>query len=339
MATSTPSTKSDNPSVRFKAYLGEVVAMEELTLDTPVNFAIAKNAKALEGRMHAEGLQVFLQVEKAVQEIFEKAKRCRSIAILGRRVKPKLHQFRAFSLPELLQQMKTNSPSFPDNPFVWQLIIDKCYQALLDAQFSISKAAAPPRRLQAVELNAIRYVAGFVVRKLIKKYAKDRGGETFRDCLRTMIYDESDLQLAKDIDSDSFEEYTRLWLCKTDRGGLTHVNDASFWLFQEIELVVYSRLKGCYSGEEQSVASIVEFAIKDEDITYIWSLIAASMINERQFQQLLTVIVNEWVILRGHSLRNVFMERYKRLVSDEKRSKKSLRKELKRKEHEDNQED
>ena len=74
-----------------------------------------------------------------------------------------------------------------------------------------------------------------------------------------MVSDESDLQV----------EYSKLWLRKTDRGGLTHVDYTSFWLFQEIELVIYSKLKRCYSRRKQSASSIAAAAIKDEDISYI----------------------------------------------------------------------
>ena len=67
--------------------------------------------------------------------------------------------------------------------------------------------------------------------------------------------------------SDSFEHYTSLWLSKTNRGGLTQVNDTSFWLFQEIELVVYNGLKGCYAGIEEPTANIASVAIRNEDVT------------------------------------------------------------------------
>ena len=319
---------------RFRSRLGEVLGMAELRLDTPVNKAVIRSLESLmEGEMASEALELFLKIELAVQEAMDTAKKCRSIAVMARKVKPKLHRFRAFSLAKMLGQLKKSQPSFPDNPFLWQILIDKCYMAVLSSIDTTTEVAAPPRRLRAVELNAIRYAAGFVVRKLRKKYAKQRGGEQFSDTLKRMVSDESDLQV-DDVDAETFEEYSKLWLRKTDRGGLTHVDDTSFWLFQEIELVIYSELKRCYSRQEQSASSIAAAAIKDEDASYIWSIIATCLTGE-QFQQLLTAIVMEWVVLRGHCLRNVFMETYKRMVSDEKRQKKSLRKELKRK-HQEN---
>ena len=83
------------------------------------------------------------------------------------------------------------------------------------------------------------------------------------------------------MDAETFEEYSKLWLHKTDRGGLTHVDDTGFWLFQEIELVIYSELKQCYFRQEQSASSIAAAAIKDEDISYIWSIIATCLTGEQ----------------------------------------------------------
>ena len=56
--------------------------------------------------------------------------------------------------------------------------------AVLPSIDTTNEVAAPPRRLQAVELG---YAAGFVVRKLRKKYAKQRGGELFSDTLERMV--------------------------------------------------------------------------------------------------------------------------------------------------------
>ena len=65
------------------------------------------------------------------------------------------------------------------------------------------------------------------------------------------------------MDADDFEEYTRVWLTKTDRDGLLHVTDEAFWLFWlfcEIEIVIYDKLMECFAGEEHSVASLTATA-------------------------------------------------------------------------------
>ena len=157
-------TTPSSDMARFRARLGEVLGMEELRLDIPVNKALIRSLEPLmEGEMVSEALELFLKIELAVQEAMDTAKKCRSIAVMARKVKPKVHQFRAFSLAKMLGQLKKSQPSFPDNPFLWQILVDKCYMAVLSSIDTTNEVAAPPRRLQAVEL---RYAAGFVVRKL-----------------------------------------------------------------------------------------------------------------------------------------------------------------------------
>ena len=69
----------------------------------------------------------------------------------------------------------------------------------------------------------------------------------------------------------------------------------------------------------------------DSDIQFVWSIVS-NMEDEDDLisQQLLASILKEWVVLRGHSICSHFMEEYKLLHAQTK--KKSLRRELKRKE-------
>ena len=69
---------------------------------------------------------------------------------------------------------------------------------------------------------------------------------------------------------------------------------------------------------------MIDSAMEDEDILYLWSIIADG------FVELLKVMVQEWIILRGHSLRSHFMEVHKKATKEATKGKKSLRKELRR---------
>lgn len=179
-----------------------------------------------------------------------------------------------------------------------------------------------------IELNGIRYAAGFVVRKLKKKYQKLKRHGDYVDCLTRMITDESDI--TQDCDgSTTLQEYTKAWLKRTDRGGLSHISDIVFWLFCEIELLVYERIKKCYAGAKQPVAEIATWAVQDEDIQYIWSMIAVNISEEDMSERLLHTIAQEWAVLRGHVYRKKVLEDYKK-SKDAANGKRSLRKELQR---------
>ena len=214
--------------------------------------------------------------------------------------------------------------------------MDKSYLSLLSSvQQSVAETATTARSLTLVEMNAIRYASGLVVRKLSKIYKKDLTpvGSKFADCLHGMICDDSELQLTEDLDADNFEDYTSLWLRKTDRGGLYHVNDITFWFFSEVELLIYDKLKSCCSrkASDRSVATIVTFTVGDADIQFIWSLLVTNALTAEESEKLLIVVVQEWLNLHGHSLCSMFVETFKQVNKKNKgKGKKSLRKELKR---------
>ena len=56
----------------------------------------------------------------------------------------------------------------------------------------------------------------------MKQYSKDDSAK-IEECINSLIHDPTDLDHLEDVDADDFEEYTRVWLTKTDRGGLLHV--------------------------------------------------------------------------------------------------------------------
>ena len=85
------------------------------------------------------------------------------------------------------------------------------------------------------------------------------------------------------------------------------------------------------AGEQHPVATITAWAMQDEDIRHIW----ASNLSDSTSDQLLAVIIEQWTVLRGHTLRRTFVEKHKKLVKSKAKGKRSLRKELHRK-HDEN---
>lgn len=233
------------------------------------------------------------------------------------------------------------NPSIPANPFVWQMVAEKMFMSSLDSSdLQHAQSRQPQRLFSDVEKNAIRYAAGYVVRKLKKKFQKR---QSLLVCyLNRLISDETDLDdpeasaLEAAIEpeaEDDFEAYTKVWLKRTDRGGLLQINNDTFALFLEIELVVYNKLQKLLAGEKKTVAELTAATVEDVDIRFIWSVVSNFEEEESEHAQyLLSRIVQEWVVLRGHSLCGHYIEEYKRAVDETK--KKSLRKELKHNEEE-----
>ena len=102
---------------------------------------------------------------------------------------------------------------------------------------SVGDAVRPS--LTYIESNAVRYMAGFVAVKLLKKFKKSTKSAELRTKNKLFI---RILQNMKAIEQpgepDSLTEYSSLWSELIDRGGLYHINDDVFHLMESIEMIV-----------------------------------------------------------------------------------------------------
>ena len=108
------------------------------------------------------------------------------------------------------------------------------FESLLKSHTPVSQSSAvcPASQLPTLssdEENIIRYAAGYVPMKLMKKYEKQSSSVAveYVECLSSM---------AVNGEESSLEDYTLEWTRKVNRGGLFEVNDETFRLFREIEI-------------------------------------------------------------------------------------------------------
>ena len=160
--------------------------------------------------------------------------------------------------------------------------------------------------------NAVRYTAGFVIRKLIEKSKFDAEKS---DILKGFLKDKSSIDDSK----DSSEQ----WLKTSDRGGLKLVTDLAFELFVEIEVLVYDGIKLNEFGDD--IDKLVQKVSEDSDILRVRE---ECVVDAQEDQMsLLNSVIKDWITIRGHSMASSEMEKQKRAVSMKKRG---LRKELKK---------
>ena len=150
--------------------------------------------------------------------------------------------------------------------------------------------------LTHLELNAIRYTAGYVPRALIKKIKKSALSNK-KDLL---------LSLHELIETDGENPAsTAEWLNAINRGGLFCINDVTFDFFVALEYEVRSHI---HAGQELGV--VRSELQQSEDVLFHWSLIAA-MWDDEVAAKLMTMIVELWVTVRGFSLASAWIEQYK----------------------------
>ena len=177
------------------------------------------------------------------------------------------------------------------------------------------------REFSVIEENAIYYAAGFVIRKLLKKYmqyANDKA-MAFVGTLLILIGEDVGENLS---DTSTYLEYIKIWTNNTDRGGLRHVTDDTYRGFLVIESIVYNILKR--GGLKEEVFSEV---VSSENVQFHWEVATTEEINDYTLE-LLHEVVNLWFTVRGFSIASRLLEEYKKATKTTIKGKKGLRKEL-----------
>ena len=194
--------------------LEELQKSEEFTVGTPITKETLSHIELLKDTDEIEGVISYMQVK--VKELL--------LPMNMPKFHQKLHQFRAYDLPIFIKEQEKNGKFHVDicnDMILWQCLLDKVLSNELSrSKCSAVRATKCHRVLSQVEQNAVRYTAGFVIRKLIEKNKFDAEKS---DILKGFLKDKSSI----DDSNDSSEQ----WLKTSDRGGLKLITDLAFELF------------------------------------------------------------------------------------------------------------
>lgn len=118
-----------------------------------------------------------------------------------------------------------------------QLILDRILRQLLKNKANAKKSSAASaeatsvRPLTAMESNAVRYMAGYVAVKLLKRYSKSSKNTQLQSKRRMFV---RVLREMRAVDQPgepaSILEYTTEWSEIIDRGGLYHISDEVIYI-------------------------------------------------------------------------------------------------------------
>lgn len=217
----------------------------------------------------------------------------------------------------------------------WQLLMENEFlesvKELQSSSTNLDPQVRPIRQLNEVEKNAIRYTAGFVIKKLLKKYCQKKS-QLQVECSRAL--NEMALQVQQ-TDQRNFNEDTTTWISLVNRGGLFHISDSVFDLFVAIEMKVDEKLSAIFQAHGKGIKEVskenISWLTDDEEIQSVWTSINLSSIEyENAQQELLRDICFLWVTIRGHSKVRQLKNELKKDKAEGTKGKKSLRKELAR---------
>jgi hypothetical protein len=126
--------------------------------------------------------------------------------------------------------------------------------------------------------------------------------------------------IGDDVTELDSEEWTNL----LDRGGLTHVSDVIYMVFHAMEFSFKENFK---IESNKTTKGISEKILASEDLLFYWSLVSVNW-NEKESTELLRMIVEHWITIRGFSAASAFIEIYKQQNKKTVQKSKGLRKGL-----------
>ena len=228
---------------------------------------------------------------------------------------PLFHAFRVREVPRI---WKDAQQAIPDVDSILTLKATMEYALVLlqkkygDNQSSMIEQKEKRREtISLEEENSIRYVAGFVVMKMKKKYSNTKS-VFINQSLLSMEEGTAKDEGGSGEEDESFMSYTRAWLDLVNRGGLFRVHDDVYSFFLELELCMYPLLRNRLDvgDSSQSKSEMVKSIRTDEDVLFAWSVVTIDL-SEDDSQLLLADIIELWMTIRGFSIASRLLEDYK----------------------------
>ena len=202
---------------------------------------------------------------------------------------------------EFLTSQKLNA-----DPALYQYLSSIYLKLLIDSILPIIKDVGTiPSDLSYEEINAIRYIGGYIIQSISKD-------QSVSASTKYLIKDEASPM------SSSNE-----WVCCVDRGGLIHITDGFCQTLSAIEYCIR-----CHSTtNEFDKKEIHDSILGDSDVLFNWCS-ATGMIDEDKKGVILSLIVAKYVTIRGFSFTKSVMETYKQVSKKNTSKSKPLRKSI-----------
>ena len=164
--------------------------------------------------------------------------------------------------------------------------------------------------LTPYEQGALKYVAGYLIRNLVKKVMKQnqRNKETIVYSLYCFLEDSEETQ-----DQQELPQTIQEWCRIVDRGGLFHCTNEFTHFLTSVETVIKSAMK---RGNEKLFNTVLlkQTILHDHAVSNWWSTLRTQGdINDDKISaDLLHLLLTDYINLRGFAFAARWMEMYKR---------------------------
>ena len=257
--------REDDPvksAMAATATLKVIIELEELKKDTTVTRSIVSSAQALltldeDTEVHVQ--QLMARMRQAYSRMFLSVQHCRLAATKREKLWVMFHRFSIEEGFEMCDSCdKALSLKAPET--FWQLLMEKEFLGQLASQqqtphvSTTSSSDTISRQLTFIEANAVRYTAGYIVRKVERKYSRQATQEGI-ECTAA-LKDMAGKLKTRDPSACGNGQRSSEWTRLTDRGGLYHVEDTVYNLFVAIELIVDKELSAIFQEKGKGLEKV-----------------------------------------------------------------------------------
>ncbi len=203
---------------------------------------------------------------------------------------------------------------------VFQYITTRVFRDIIKSKFELEKDDAHSHsRMTLDEENALRYVSGYVCRKVQKKIEKSSHNNKDEMALLMIEF------YGDELDDDATEEWTN----QIDRGGLWHINNDMYLVFVIIEDEIrnYLHVKALGEINESTKKTILDALRSNEDLLSLWGMLTAHYGNDVPIE-VLKQICELYVTVRGFSFATSCLELFKQQTKTQVQKSKGLRRKL-----------
>ena len=205
-------------------------------------------------------------------------------------------------------------------PIFLQHVTLHMFKQIIRTRYSLPECVESSQHepLSYQERNVLRYAAGYIPRNLHKKigHSKRTNSKQLGLCLMDMIEEDG---MGKEDESED-------WLALVDRGGLQHVNTRTYKFMCAVECVV-KRVLSRTEKPSDLRAAMVSLIMSDKAVQREWGVVSSEW-GAEEAQELLKMIVELWVRMRGFNFASAWMEEMKQKLRMTVQKSKGLRKKI-----------
>lgn len=271
-----------------------------------------------------DNMKVFSNFSDKLVQVFEK---CfvtrRSMKVEAECMWREFHVLRSSdNFKETWETFLHQSINHVASPAFFQFVSYEVFETMVKEKWEIPSSVqnqASPMTVE--EENALRYVSGYICRKVQTKIKAST--LSHKDAMVLFLSELIDNEL------DEEEQESENWIRAIDRGGLWHVSENTYLIFflmeEEIrKQLIVDKARDLSSGTKKNLLYAI---LANEDLLFQWSLLTVN-IDDDISSMILNKIAELFVTVRGFAFASSCLELYKQQFKKRTQKSKSLRKKL-----------